>query len=1048
MSIFQQAVIKKHLSSEKEKIQEAYKSYAACFHNPKIQENIRNGKEEQFQEGFLRELFVNVLGYTLFPAPDYNLITEKKNENNAEKADGAILINGETVGVIELKDRKTFDLKTVEKQAFNYKNHHRKAVYVITSNFEKLRFYIDNAIDFIEFNLFTLSPDEFAVLWLCLAYSNIEKDLPKTLKTESINNEDQITKQLYKDYSAFKQALYADLISNNQAIDKLTLFQKSQKLLDRLLFIFFAEDRNLLPPNSISEIITQWEQLIELDEYRPLYERVKKYFGYMNEGLRRKKYDIFAYNGGLFKPDEVLDNVIISDEVLRKHALLLSRYDFGSEVDVNILGHIFEHSLTEIEEITRSLSPLPDGEVPPEKSKRKRDGVFYTPRYITTYIVENTLGKLCADKKAELQINEADYFADKKRSVTVGKKLTAKLDTYREWLLSLTICDPACGSGAFLNATLDFLMNEHRLIDEMTSKISGHSLPFSSIENAILENNLYGVDINEESVEIAKLALWLRTAKPNRKLNSLNNNIKCGNSLISDPTVAGDKAFDWQKEFPHVFERGGFDVVMGNPPYVRLEHIRKMSEALETQRYQTFDKRGDIYCVFVERGFQLLKPAGFISFIMPNKWMQAGYGKALREYFLSKEMVKLIDFGDIQIFEDATTYPCIFTARNTEPSADFSVSVLKAIDDSDFNMNVQQTEETFSTQQFSEEAWVISSQKEKCLLERLQKENPTLEEFVQGQAFYGIKTGLTEAFLIDGRKRKELIEQDPKSIEIIRPVLRGRDIKPFGCGDEDFYLIAALPSLKIDIEQYPAVKHHLLSFGYDRLTQTGEKGARKKTNNKWFETQDSIGYWEQFAKPKIMYQKFQVKPCFIYDEKGLFCNDSMWIIPTENKALLAILNSKMGWWLITKYCTQIQNGYQLIWNYFGKIPVPDATREHALLSELADRMLSLNAELQAKRQRFLKSLSNNFNGIKITGALEQFDKLDFKQFLAELKKQKISLSLKQQEEWEEYFNDYKSGCNIFAEQIDTTDKEIDRMVYELYGLTEEEIEIVKHPNDK
>ena len=158
------------------------------------------------------------------------------------------------------------------------------------------------------------------------------------------------------------------------------------------------------------------------------------------------------------------------------------------------------------------------------------------------------------------------------------------------------------------------------------------------MENAILENNLYGVDINEESVGIAQLALWLRTAKPHRKLNTLNQNIKCGNSLISDPAIAGDKAFNWQKEFPKVFEKGGFDVVIGNPPYVHLESIKETSGELENVGYETYNKRGDLYCVFVEKAFQLVKQDGFVSYIMPNKWLQAGYGKELRSFFLKKRL--------------------------------------------------------------------------------------------------------------------------------------------------------------------------------------------------------------------------------------------------------------------------------------------------------------------------------------------------------------------------------------------------------------------------
>jgi hypothetical protein len=366
MGLFQSTILKKYLKGAEDKISAAYKLHVTYFHNPQIQENIRNSKEEQFQEGFLRELFVKILGYTLYPEPNYNLITEQKNEKDSRKADGAILVNSKVLGIIELKDHKTTDLKQVEAQAFGYKNYHRQASYVIISNFEKLRFYIDNAIDFVEFNLFTLTADEFALLWLCLAYENIAKDLPKQLKGESTNSEDQITKKLYKEYSAFKRALFDDMRLNNKEINPLVMFKKSQKLLDRLLFILFAEDCGLLPPNSITEIIKQWETLKELDEYKPLYDRLKKYFGYMNSGHKGKKHDIFAYNGGLFHEDEALNSYRISDDVLRTHLISISRYDFSSEVDVNILGHIFENSLTEIEEITNEFtSPRPAGHPSP-----------------------------------------------------------------------------------------------------------------------------------------------------------------------------------------------------------------------------------------------------------------------------------------------------------------------------------------------------------------------------------------------------------------------------------------------------------------------------------------------------------------------------------------------------------------------------------------------------------------------------------------------------------------------------------------------------------
>ena len=287
---FQNSVIKKYLASQDaELIAKAWETYKAYFLNPAVQENIRASKEEQFQEGFLRELFVKVFGYTLNPMPDFNLITEQKNETDAKKADGAILRDGKVIGVIELKDHKTTDLSHVERQAFGYKSQHKDTKYVVISNFEKLRFYIDNAVEHIEWNLFTITQEQFRLLYFCLSWANIQADKPLQAKQDSVSNEDEVTQKLYKDYSAFKQEIFADILAHNttEATPKehiLLLFKKTQKLLDRLLFIFFAEDSGLLPPNSMVEILNQWEQLKEMEEYVPLYNRIKKYFGYMNTG--------------------------------------------------------------------------------------------------------------------------------------------------------------------------------------------------------------------------------------------------------------------------------------------------------------------------------------------------------------------------------------------------------------------------------------------------------------------------------------------------------------------------------------------------------------------------------------------------------------------------------------------------------------------------------------------------------------------------------------------------------------------------------------------
>lgn len=1047
--MFQKTVVIKYLKTQnRDNLLQKWDMFKEHFHHPEIQSNIRQSKEEQYQGEFLIDLFVNILGYTKNPTPNYNLTTEYKNVKDSKKADGAIVINNSVTAIIELKGTKTTDLSKIEEQAFGYKNNQPDCKYIITSNFEKLRLYIDNAIEHLEFNLFELTFEQFQLLYLCLACENISADIPAKIKIESLSQEDAITKKLYKDYSVFKRELFTNLTVLNPDYEPIELFKKSQKLLDRFLFLFFGEDRGLLPPNSVRLILEDWTAIKDRDEDVQLYDRFKKYFGYLNIGFKGKRYDVFAYNGGLFKTDEILDAIKIDDELLYKHTLKLADYDFDSEVDVNILGHIFENSLNELDEVKAQLEGQ---EIDKSKTKRKKDGVFYTPKYITKYIVENTVGKLCEDKKIEFAIIEEDYFTDKKRQQKTKAALLKKLDNYRVWLHQITIIDPACGSGAFLNEALNFLIEEHQYIDELEAKLTGSSIAFTYHSESILENNLFGVDLNEESVEIAKLSLWLRTAEPNRKLNSLSDNIKCGNSLIDDPEVAGDKAFDWEQEFPHIFAKGGFDVVIGNPPYVRLESIREVSLVLEKCNYKTYEKRGDLYALFVERGIDILKEKGIISYIMPNKWLQAGYGKPLREFILNYCLTELIDFGDFQIFEGATTYPCIFNIKKDKPKEYLNISVLQQDNKLDFYTEVINTREIFEYKGFNSDTWVISSRKNKELLSKLSSNFKSLSGTI---TYYnrGIIPGLSEAFIINESKKEELIKEDLNSEKIIGSLLRGRDITRYGYpskNDLDHIILAGYGSYKYLEKENKGIFNYLSQFE-EKLKLRGQCNGSQPTIDKpfygqhhWLELDNNPTeeYLRQFQQSKIMYQVFQVKPNFIFDEQSLYCNNSMWIIPTKDKGLLAILNSKMGWWLITQYCTQIQNGYQLIWKYFSQIPIAKTTME---LGDKADQMLSLNKDLQEVSAKFQRTCERKFGNLNQNKKLQDWYKLSYADFIKELTKQKIKLTLSDEAEWADYFDQEKSKALEIQSKIASTDQEIDQMVYELYELTEEEIKIVEN----
>lgn len=1003
MSLFQKTVEQKYLKLlDSNLIETKYNEFKLYFGNPTVQENIRNSKEEQFQEGFLRELFVKILGYTLNPSPDFNLTTEYKNVKDSKKADGAVLINAKVKAIIELKGTDTTDLAKVEVQAFGYKNNQPDCVYIITSNFEKLRFYIDNAIEHTEFNLFALTKQDFERLYLCLSFDSIAKGIPKKIKDESVSHEDKITKELYRDYSVFKAQLYQNLVELNPQVDQLTLYKKSQKLLDRFLFLFFAEDRFLLPVNYTRIVIKQWKQLKDLDEYIPLYERFKKHFNYLNTGYKGGDFEVYAYNGGLFKPDDILDSVLIDDNLLYNHTLKISEYDFASEVDVNILGHIFENSLNEIDEIKAQL----DGsEVDKAKTKRKKDGVFYTPKYITKYIVDNTVGKLCADKKLELEINEEDYTTDKKRQKKTKAALFDKLKVYREWLLQLTICDPACGSGAFLNQALDFLITEHRYIDELQAKLFGDSLVLSDIEKSILENNLFGVDLNEESVEIAKLSLWLRTAQPYRKLSNLNNNIKCGNSLIDDPAVAGDKAFSWQKEFPQVFEKGGFDVIIGNPPYVS----KTFNEDIKTyfkKNYKTAEYQLELYVFFMELAVLIAKKFGKLSFILPNSWMKNLMFGQCRFYLLSNVSFDVLIPNLDNVFSDASVDTCIFISSNNLDNNEIRIG--------EFKNNDYHFKHVISQKRLLEnEKYIFDieiSNKSQPIFKKIESSSIKLEDIcdvTRGINPYDKYSGQSEEII-----RTRAYHAGLKKDETFVPELRGKHINRY-CYNWD--------------------NSSYVSYG-DWLAAPRER--------KYFEG-------ERILCRQVLGSHLN---CCIISENFII-DQSVFIakIKQENinlysaKFVLSLFASK----LISYYFRNKANEFDALFpkikiGEFRYLPIKKCSpTDQKPLIDLSTIMTSISNEFISASQKFQRTIQRKFSLEELSNKLQDWHTLTYKEFIAELGKRKVKLSLSDEAEWEDYFLQEQKKALELKAKIEATDKEIDQMVYKLYNLTEEEIAIVE-----
>ncbi|RXJ49583.1 Eco57I restriction-modification methylase domain-containing protein [Gelidibacter gilvus] len=1086
MALFQASVLKSHLALLDEAVvDKAYKKYQKYFWNTTIQENIKSAKEEQYQATFLNELFVNILGYTLFPNPNSNLTTEFKNEKNQRKADGAILKDGVAIGVIELKGTNTKDLESIRRQAFDYKANHKDCVYVITSNFEKLRFYINDATEFEEFDLFTLSPEHFKLLFLCLHINNILNQTPLKIKEASVRVEEEITKAFYKDYSIFKRELFRDLVKRNaktvkaklsetnllenheyivrlEKNVKLTLFQKSQKLIDRFLFVFFAEDRMLLPYNSTLQILKKWKDDWDFGDERPLYDLFKQYFHFLDSGRKgtQSRAEIYAYNGGLFKPDAILDALEIDNDLLYKYTSLLSNYDFESQIDVNILGHIFENSLNEIESVN---SEIEGGNFDKQTSKRKKDGVFYTPKYITKYIVENTIGKLCEEKKIELDFHEEEYFKGRKnRNKATIEKLVKILDDYRDWLLQLTICDPACGSGAFLNQALDFLIKEHTYIDELKTRILGGGLQFPDIENTILENNIYGVDLNEESIEIAKLSLWLRTAQPRRKLNDLSSNIKCGNSLIDDKKVAGSKAFKWENEFPDIFENGGFDVIIGNPPYVRQELLNPKDKQWLSEKYSVGNGTADLYVYFYEKSIELLLKNGILGFITPNKFYKTKYGSGLRSYLKKAQIIEFIDFFELKVFDDVSTDSQIAIVRKTEPK---EYIVYKPINNIDEFKTDSASELKVSMDRLNESAYVFIDMNINNVIEKIIKNSVTLKHYTQNGIEYGIKTGYNKAFILSEDEAKILLEKDEISKEILKPYIQPTEINRWNVNFNNDFLIATTPSRHIDIDQYPAVKAHMEGYGVKRLEQSGESGSRKKTRNEWFETSDTVSYVKKFDENKIIYIRTAVNHNFYYDEQGYYVNDSCYIISPADKFLSAFLNSSVFTFYKKLFFVAYGNAdssgrVKLDYNKMINVPVPIISEAHKIIfNNLVDQLKFKAKELNLNVSNILVYIKKTYFIEKYSRKLQNWQDLDFGEFIKELNKaiktnNKLraidnlelipEMSKKDEFEWMELFEENKKKVQELQTQITQTENEIDQMVYELYGLNEEEIGIVEN----
>ncbi|MEU7970815.1 DNA methyltransferase [Micromonospora sp. NPDC049089] len=657
--------------------------------------SLKKDKETSREQAYNQDFFMRILGYREKPAAPYTFepkATTLKNQlpDAVLGYMGASTDAGNIAAVLELKgasvaldrpQRREGNMSPVQ-QGFKYKTQYRRCPFVIVSNFYELRLYNDNQLDFECWTLDDLlEPADdylnFKSFYVLLHADNLTstqgpsktEDLLIDLRVEQEN----IGKKFYEEYRTTRLELLRDIYRNNPSVRASfgTGIEKGQKILDRIVFACFAEDAGLLPENIIERVVAQADQAA-FDE--TLWSAFTRFFDAVDVGSARLGISQ-GYNGGLFAKDQALNALQISDEVMRQ-VTKLSRYDFSEHLSVNILGHIFEQSISDLEEIRAKVAQATAGEALVDLQRdnaRKGGGIYYTPEYIVRYIVDNTLGLYLGE--AEERLKEKHGLKGSIQETTYARRERQAYLEYQTVLQKIRVLDPACGSGAFLVYAFDYLLAENRRVDSI---LGGDLLGTEDYIRFILRNNLFGVDLNEESVEITKLSLWLKTARRGQKLTALDRNIRCGNSLIADPVVAGKKAFDWRADFAEVFEDGGFDVVVGNPPYVSAlelsRHLSNDERKYLKKNYRTSVGTVDLYIYFFEKALTVIKDGGKMAYISPNRFLSASYGRALREWLVSTFRVsQLIDYSDKRVFEDASTYPVITFIDATRPDSQYVV---------------------------------------------------------------------------------------------------------------------------------------------------------------------------------------------------------------------------------------------------------------------------------------------------------------------------------------------------------------------------------------
>jgi len=885
--------------TDKESVKNTIAALVEKYNRVATQKVINKYNEEMTKKDFILPLF-KALGWN----------TEDSREVAAEekiskgRADYSFRINGIPKFFLEAKALKenldgwrieNGKKVTFSEQAINYA-WHKGCTWAVLTDFESVRVYNAEikAADTRQSLFKSIACQEyisrFDELWLLSKESFENGIIDKEAENWGKRSKKiPVGEQLLADFTKFRELLSKNITKLNQncQLTEDELDEAIQRILDRLIFIRCCEDRGL-------EERKLWEAKNDLK----ILKRFRNVFKYYDE----------HYNSKIFA-NHLCDNLEIDNDVLQKiiEGLYYTAdksvaYDF-SAIEADVLGNIYEQYLSYILKKTPKRAKLSQSH-----SHRKEQGIYYTPTYIVDYIVRNTLGELLKDESVDAR--------------------------------KIRVLDPACGSGSFLIKAYDVL-NEYwknkENYDRLGIDYAGDGDNYSK-NLEILQNNIFGVDIDKQAVEIAQLNLLLKIAERGKRLPLLQQNIKCGNSLIDDPTVAGDKAFRWEEEFPEVMHEGGFDVVIGNPPYGA--NFKKIEKDFLKNTYISVSKVIDSYILFIEKATKLIKENGIVGFILPETWLANPTCSNLREYLLRNfSILEILDLPGM-----------VFT----HVTVDTVILILKKSKKNNHKVNIN----------FVKNYTPIIISKRKTILQ---------EKFLKIKNFC-MNTILDESMI-------NLIEKIEQNSILLRDICKNTR------GIETGNNIKYISTTKIDKNYLPLIT------GDDIKRYTPPSNKYYVKYGDWLSNPKSLSLFtgEKIILQRIKNQNLKRRLIATIDEKNRLILDSVHMIYKINKKfhtyfILGLLNSS----LLNFYFKLFSLYPRINANDLDNLPikvVPES--EQQPLINLVDKMLNLNKRL------------NEF-GNKLTDERAKIE--------AEIKK---------------------------------TDAEIDHLVYQLYGLTDEEIAVVE-----